>query len=82
MNLCLSKPENADEGVIYSLPCSFTAEGERADGHFCVTREKILVYFGGRLSGEYDINDFSEFVCRRQIGSSMAQGVTKEHVLL
>lgn len=78
MNLCLEKPENADESVVYSLPCKFTAEGERADGHFCVTREKILIYFGGELTEKYAISDFSEFICRQQIGSSMAQGIAKD----
>lgn len=78
MDLCLSKPENAADGITYSLPCSFTAGGERADGHFCVTREKLLIYFGGALTQEYDISDFTEFICLRRAGSSMAQGVTKD----
>lgn len=79
MNLCLSKPENSDESIIYSLPFNFTYDGNAADGHFCVTKEKIFVYIGGEIDKEYKISDFCEFECRQQIGTSMAQGTTKDN---
>lgn len=76
MNLCLSKPLNAVDDVVYSLPYNFTADGAAANGHFCVTKEKILIYLKDEVIKEYNISDFSEFICQQQIGTSMAQGVT------
>lgn len=78
MNLCLSKPENADESIVYSLPFNFTYDGRSANGHFCVTAEKILLYLDGKLDKEYKISDFYEFECKQQIGTSMAHGTTKD----
>ncbi|WP_124098706.1 ABC transporter ATP-binding protein [Ruminococcus sp. Marseille-P6503] len=78
MKLCISKPDNADGEIIYSLPYDFTAEGKAADGHFCATKQKILLYLNGKPLKEYNISDFSEFECRQQIGTSMACGITAE----
>lgn len=78
MNLCLSKPKCADENVVYSLPFNLTMDGEKTNGHFCVTREKILVYINEKIKNEYLIADFSEVICNQQIGSSMVQGITND----
>lgn len=78
MNLCTSKPENADDGIIYSLPFNFNSSGEEVNGHFCVTRTKIIIYIDEKIINEYKISDFSEFECRQQIGTSMAWGITAE----
>ena len=80
MDLKTSLPENAKADIIYSLPANFTREGEKMDGHFCVTKEKIYVYNGSEIILEYGIQDFSEFECRQQIGTSMAQGTLKQYV--
>lgn len=77
MNLCLSKPENADESIIYSLPFNLTREAMKINGHFCVSKEKIFVYMDNKLQSEYFIKDFSEIICQQQVGSSMVQGITK-----
>ena len=78
MDLCISKPENAEEGIIYSLPSNIDRNNEKINGHFCVTREKILIYLDGKITDEYVISDFAEFNCRQMIGASMAQGETKD----
>ncbi len=78
MDLCLSLPEDPAEGIVYSLPFGFDREGRAADGHFCVTRDNILVYLDGKLAEEYKISDFSEFICQQQIGTSMALGIQKD----
>lgn len=78
MNLCLSKPENADEDIIYSLPGNLNRSNEEINGHFCMTAKKILIYLDGRLEREYDIADFCEFECKQQIGSSMAIGTKND----
>lgn len=78
MNLCLSKPENADEDIIYSLPGNLNRSNEEINGHFCMTAEKILIYLDGILEKEYDIADFCEFECKQQIGSSMAIGTKND----
>ena len=77
MDLKLKLPADPPEGIAYSLPFQFIGDGESCDGIFCVTKENICVYTDGRLENEYDILDFNEFRCRRQIGSSMAQGILK-----
>lgn len=82
MNLCLSKPENADENIIYSLPFNLSREAERIKGHFCVTKEKILIYIDNNLKNEYLIDDFSEIICQQHIGSSMVQGITKSEEII
>ncbi len=76
MNLCISLPDNAAEDIIYSLPADFTPEGEKMNGHFCVTKEKIIVYSQNKILNEYKISDFSEFICLRRTGTSIAQGIT------
>lgn len=77
MDLCISVPQNAPEGVVYSLPADFTAEGEKCGGCLCATREKLLIYENGELAREYLISDFTEFKVTRGAGSSMAQGIDK-----
>ena len=77
MDLKTSLPENAKADIIYSLPANFTCKGDKMDGHFCVTKEKIYVYNGSEIVLEYSIDDFSEFECKQQIGTSMAQGTLK-----
>ena len=77
MDLCISVPQNAPEGVVYSLPADFTAEGEKRGGCLCATREKLLIYENGELAREYLISDFTEFKVTRGAGSSMAQGIDK-----
>ena len=77
MDLKTSLPENAKADIIYSLPANFTCKGDKMDGHFCVTKEKIYIYNGSEITLEYSIDDFSEFECKQQIGTSMAQGTLK-----
>lgn len=40
MDLKTSLPQNAPADIVYSLPANFTREGDKMDGHFCVTKEK------------------------------------------
>ena len=40
MDLCISVPQNAPEGVVYSLPADFTAEGEKRGGCLCAHLRK------------------------------------------
>lgn len=82
MNLCTSKPENADDGIIYSLPFNFDSSGEEVNGHFCVTRDKIFIYIDEKITDEYEISDFKEFECRQQIGTSMAHGIDKNNNII
>ena len=49
MDLKTSLPQNAPADIVYSLPANFTCEGEKMDGHFCVTKEKIYVYNGSEI---------------------------------
>ena len=77
MDLKTSLPQNAPADIVYSLPANFTRKGDKMDGHFCVTKEKIYVYNGSEITLEYSIDDFSEFECKQQIGTSMAQGTLK-----
>ena len=77
MDLKTSLPQNAPADIVYSLPANFTCKGDKMDGHFCVTKEKIYIYNGSEITLEYSIDDFSEFECKQQIGTSMAQGTLK-----
>lgn len=77
MNLLLKLPDAPPEGVVYSLPFQFIGDGESCDGVFSVTKEKIFIYVDGMLDQQYNLLDFKEFLCRRQVGSSMAQGILK-----
>ena len=76
MDLKTSLPQNAPADIVYSLPANFTCKGDKMDGHFCVTKEKIYIYNGSEITLEYSIDDFSEFECKQQIGTSMAQGTS------
>ena len=64
MDLKTSLPQNAPADIVYSLPANFTCKGDKMDGHFCVTKEKIYVYNGSEITLEYGIQDFSEFECK------------------
>ncbi|MGN0633949.1 MAG: ABC transporter ATP-binding protein [Oscillospiraceae bacterium] len=75
MELLLSLPDNAPDDAVYSLPFQFDGLGDKANGHLVTTREKLMIFIDGKFEEEYKISDFSDFICRRQIGSSMAQGV-------
>lgn len=77
MKLITRLAPNAPEGVVYSLPFNFATDGERVDGVFCATGEKLYIYVDGLCEEEYLISDFKEFECRRQVGSSMALGTLK-----
>ncbi len=68
-------PENAPSDLAYSLPFRFTSDGEETDGIFAVDDEYIYIYNNNVLEEKYSIKDFTEFQCRRQIGTSMAQGI-------
>ena len=50
MDLKTSLPENAKADIIYSLPANFTYKGDKMDGHFCVTKEKIYIYNGSEIT--------------------------------
>lgn len=81
LNLKISLPaaEGKDTAdIIYSLPANLDRDNKLIDGHFCVTREKILIYLDGKITAEYTIKDYKEFVCQQQVGSSMAQGITDD----
>ncbi|MCI5751806.1 MAG: ABC transporter ATP-binding protein/permease [Oscillospiraceae bacterium] len=78
MELCINKPEAAGEDVVYALPYNLSRENEMINGSFCVTREKILIYLDGKVIKEYVLDDFKEFECKQQAGSSMAQGRDKK----
>ena len=75
MDLKIKLPADPPEGVVYSLPFQFIGDGEDCDGVFSVTKDKIYIYVDGALESSYDIKQFKEFICRRQVGSSMAQGI-------
>lgn len=74
MDLKTSLPENAKADIIYSLPANFTCKGDKMDGHFCVTKEKIYIYNGSEITLEYSIDDFSEFECKQQIADRHFNG--------
>ena len=75
MDLKIKLPENATDDIVYSLPYKFANDGEMVDGIFCADKEYIYIYADGKIEEQYKISDFLEFTCRRQIGSSMAQGI-------
>lgn len=77
MDLRIKLPPDKNEGIVYSLPFQFTGDGEKCEGIFCADSEKIYIYVDDKLDEVYNISDFSEFTCRRQAGTSMAQGIKK-----
>lgn len=77
MELCINKPLSAGEDVVFALPLNLDRENRMINGSFCVTREKILIYLDDKITAEYAIDDFEEFECKQQAGSSMAQGRDK-----
>ena len=52
MDLKTSLPQNAPADIVYSLPANFTCKGDKMDGHFCVTKEKIYIYNGSEITLE------------------------------
>ncbi len=72
MNLKLSLPKGADENsVVFSLPFDIDRKAKKADGHLTATKEKLSVYYGGRLTDEYRISDLAEIEVQQLIGCSM-----------
>lgn len=63
--------------VHFSLTFDFTAEGEKSKGVFAADDKNIYIYTDGTLDEVYDISDFKELSCRRMVGASSAQGLTK-----
>ena len=53
MDLKTSLPKNAPADIVYSLPANFTCKGDKMDGHFCVTKEKIYIFNGSEITLEY-----------------------------
>lgn len=78
MNLILKEPPQPMEDVVYSLPFCFASDGERVDGVFTVAGSSIHIFINGRQEEQYNILDFKEFECRRQVGSSMAMGIRED----
>lgn len=77
MDLLLKLPPDRPNAV-FSLPFSFTGDGDACEGIFCFQDDCIFIYIDGALDCKYNIRDFTEFTCRRQIGTSMAQGIKED----
>lgn len=77
MDLLLKLPPDRPN-AIFSLPFSFTGDGDACEGIFCFQDDCIFIYIDGALDCKYNIRDFTEFTCRRQIGTSMAQGIKED----
>ncbi len=77
MDLLLKLPPSELDDIAYSLPFSYIGDGESCEGVFSVAGEHIYIFVDGELEEKYDIKQFESFECRRQIGSSMAQGILK-----
>lgn len=75
MQLIKKLPPAELDDIKYSLAFQFANDGEKVDGVFTVADSSIYVYVNGKLEEKYNILDFKEFECRRQVGSSMAQGI-------
>ncbi len=72
MNLKLSLPKGVDENsVVFSLPFDIDRKAKKADGHLTATKERLSVYYGGRLTDEYRISDLAEIEVQQLIGCSM-----------
>lgn len=75
MNLKTSFPEGISrDELLFSLPFDLNDSGELISGHLCVTDSELLIYTDGRLSEHYYIDDFTEFRCEKQLGSSIMTG--------
>lgn len=77
MDLQIKLPEDRPNAP-FSLPFHFTGDGEACEGIFCFEGDSLYIYVDGVLEGEYDVHEFDEFTCRRQIGTSMAQGIKED----
>ena len=77
MDLLLKLPPSELDDIAYSLPFSYIGDGESCEGVFSVAGEHIYIFVDGELEEKYDIKQLQSFECRRQIGSSMAQGILK-----
>lgn len=78
MNLKTSFPKGiAEDSVLFSLPYDLDTDGNRVDGHVCVTDSEIISFLDGEEIARRSIKDFSEFRCEKLIGASMMTGVLK-----
>lgn len=74
MKLILIKPSESGGDLAYSLPFGFTGCGDKCEGIFAVSGKEIKIYINGVLEKSFEIGEFSEFVCRRGVGTSFIQG--------
>lgn len=78
MNLKTSFPKGVTESsVLFSLPYDLTTDSERVNGHLCVTDSELVVYLNDEIIKRFYIDDFSEFKCEKNYGSSSLIGEKK-----
>lgn len=79
MNLKTSFPKGVEqESVLFSLPYDLTTDGKRVNGHTCIDDSEIVIYLDGELVKRHYIDEFSEFKCEKNYGSSSLVGIRKD----
>ncbi|MBQ4096148.1 MAG: ABC transporter ATP-binding protein [Oscillospiraceae bacterium] len=79
MNLKTSFPKGVEqESVLFSLPYDLTTDGKRVNGHTCIDDSEIVIYLDGEPVKRHYIDEFSEFKCEKNYGSSSLVGIRKD----
>lgn len=79
MNLKTSFPKGVEqESVLFSLPYDLTTDGKRVNGHTCIDDNEIVIYLDGEPVKRHYIDEFSEFKCEKNYGSSSLVGIRKD----
>lgn len=72
MNLKISAPSSTNiDDFVFSLPFNLDGTSELVNGHLCVTHQQIFVYINNRLVNSFAIDEYDEYGCEQQFGSSM-----------
>ncbi len=85
MNLKLSLPKGVDEqSVTFSLPFDIDRKAKKVNGHLTATKEKLSVYYDGKLTKEINTDDIAEIEVQQLIGCSMltVKNLHGEHICL
>lgn len=79
MNLKTSFPKGVEqESVLFSLPYDLTTDGKRVNGHTCIDDSEIVIYLDDEPVKRHYIDEFSEFKCEKNYGSSSLVGIRKD----
>lgn len=79
MNLKTAFPKGVKEDSgIFSLPYDLNTDGKRVCGHTCIDDSEIVIYLDDKPICRYYIDDFSEFKCEKNYGSSSLIGIRKD----